>query len=47
MATLLLVFHATHLAGFGTADAIAELASLALLLPLPLAAIWAVDESDG
>lgn len=43
-ATLHLVFHATHLDGFGTADAIAELASLAFLLVPPLAAIWAVSE---
>lgn len=42
MATLHLVFHATHLDGFGTADAIAELTSLALLLLPPAAAIWAV-----
>lgn len=40
-ATLHLVFHASHLEGFGTADAVAEIASLALLLvPAPLA-IWA------
>jgi hypothetical protein len=40
-ATLHLVFHATHLEGFGTNDAVAEIASLALLLvPSPLA-IWA------
>ncbi|HEX5989260.1 MAG TPA: hypothetical protein VFY75_03475 [Solirubrobacterales bacterium] len=39
-ATLHLAFHAGHLGGFGTADAIAEIASLALLLlPAPLA-IW-------
>ncbi len=42
MATLHLAFHATHLSGFDTADAAAELTSLAvLLLPAP-AAIWAV-----
>jgi hypothetical protein len=44
MATLHFAFHATHLDGFGTADAIAELVSLGLLLPLPLAAIWAAGE---
>jgi len=41
-ATLHLVFHSGHLAGFGTADAIAELTTLALLLaPAPIA-IWAI-----
>ena len=43
-AALHLVFHATHLDGFGTGDAIAELASLAFLLAPPLVAIWAVAE---
>jgi hypothetical protein len=37
-----LLFHASHLAGFGTADAIAELATLALLLIPPPIAIWAI-----
>jgi hypothetical protein len=46
-ATLHLAFHATHLSGFGTADAIAELASLAALLVPALAAIWAVGEPGG
>jgi hypothetical protein len=46
-ATLHLAFHATHLSGFGTADAIAELASLAALLAPALAAIWAVGEPGG
>jgi hypothetical protein len=41
-ATLHLGFHATHLEGFDTADAIAELASLAFLLVPPPLAIWAV-----
>lgn len=41
-ATIHLVFHAGHLDGFGTADAIAEIASLALLLVPPLVAFWAV-----
>lgn len=41
-ATIHLGFHVTHLEGFGTGDAIAEIASLALLLvPAPVA-IWAV-----
>lgn len=44
-ATLHLVFHAGHLEGFGTADAIAELASLALLLIPPPIAIWGVGPS--
>jgi hypothetical protein len=41
-AALHLIFHAGHLDGFSTADAIAELASLALLLVPPPIAIWAV-----
>lgn len=41
-ATLHLIFHATHLDNFGTADAVAELASLAFLLVPPPLAIWAV-----
>jgi hypothetical protein len=44
MTTLHLFFHATHLDRFGAADAVAELISLALLLPPALAAIWAVGE---
>lgn len=41
-ATIHLVFHVTHLDHFGAGDAIAEVASLALLLvPAPVA-IWAV-----
>ena len=43
-ATIHLAFHATHLEGFGAADAIGELASLAALLAPPLVAIWAVSE---
>ncbi|HEY4778535.1 MAG TPA: hypothetical protein VIH47_02965 [Solirubrobacterales bacterium] len=43
-ATIHLLFHIDHLAGFGTADAIAEIATLALLLvPAPIA-IWGVSE---
>lgn len=41
-ATLHLFFHAGHLGNFGTADAIAEIASLALLLAPPPVAIWGV-----
>ena len=39
-ATLHLLFHVTHLDGFGPADATAEIASLAFLLVPPLVAIW-------
>jgi hypothetical protein len=42
-AALHLAFHATHLDDFGTGDAIAEIASLALLLIPPPLAIWAVS----
>jgi len=41
VATIHLAFHATHLEGFGTADAIGELASLTALFVPPLLAIWA------
>jgi len=44
-ATLHLAFHATHLDRFGTADAIAEILSLALLLIPPPLAIWAASAS--
>jgi hypothetical protein len=37
-----LLFHAGHLAGFTTANAIAELATLALLLVPPPIAVWAI-----
>jgi hypothetical protein len=40
-AGLHLIFHAGHLKGFGTADAAAEVASLALLLLPALVALWA------
>lgn len=40
-ASLHLIFHAGHLGDFGTADAIAEIASLALLLLPALVALWA------
>ena len=41
-ATLHLFFHAGHLENFSTADAIAEIVSLALLLIPPPLAIWGV-----
>jgi hypothetical protein len=41
-AGLHLFFHSTHLGGFGSADATAEIATLALLLAPPGIAIWAV-----
>lgn len=41
-ATLHLIFHASHLEGFSTADGIAEITTLALLLIPPPIAIWAV-----
>jgi hypothetical protein len=41
-ATLHLVFHSGHLDGFGTADAVAELLTLATLLVPPPLAIWGV-----
>lgn len=41
-ATLHLIFHSTHLGGFGSADAAAEIATLALLLAPPAISIWAV-----
>jgi hypothetical protein len=49
-ATLHLLFHATHLENFGAGDAVAEIASLALLLVPPPLAIWAVgnrQHTDG
>jgi hypothetical protein len=46
-ATIHLFFHATHLEGFGTADGVAEILSLALLLaPVPIA-IWAVGAAQS
>jgi hypothetical protein len=41
-AAIHLLFHAGHLAGFSTADAIAELFTLALLLVPPPIAVWGV-----
>jgi hypothetical protein len=46
-AAIHLAFHATHLDDFGTADAVAELASLAFLLVPPPVAIWAVGDGVG
>jgi hypothetical protein len=46
-ATLHLVFHSGHLDGFSTADAIAELATLATLLIPPPLAVWAIGRGDG
>jgi hypothetical protein len=34
-------FHARHLDGFGSGDAIEQLVSLAVVIALPLAALWA------
>ncbi len=42
-----LLFHVSHLAGFGTADAIAETFTLALLLIPPPIAVWAVGRPDA
>ncbi|HEV7615407.1 MAG TPA: hypothetical protein VGO36_04180 [Solirubrobacterales bacterium] len=38
-----LLFHAGHLEGFGSADAVAEILTLALLLVPPALAAWAVE----
>jgi hypothetical protein len=46
-ATLHLVFHVGHLEGFDTADAIAEIAGLALLLVPPPIAIWGISLVDS
>ncbi|HEU5062692.1 MAG TPA: hypothetical protein VFT79_06005 [Solirubrobacterales bacterium] len=43
-AGLHLLFHAGHLDGFSTADAIGELASLALLVGAPLVALWGTSD---
>lgn len=40
-ATLHLIFHIGHLDGFGTADAVGEITTLALLLVPPPLALWA------
>jgi hypothetical protein len=41
VAGLHLIFHASHLDGFGTADAVGEIATLALLLIPPALVLWA------
>ncbi|WP_320668907.1 hypothetical protein [Patulibacter defluvii] len=41
------VFHVRHLDGFGVADAIGEVLSLALLLVLPAVAVWALPSERG
>jgi hypothetical protein len=46
VAAIHLIFHIAHLQGFGIADAIAEIGSLALLLIPPPIAIWAVGPQD-
>lgn len=46
-ATLHLVFHASHLERFETADAVAEVASLALLLVPPPLAIWGTRRAEA
>ena len=45
-AVLHLGFHATHLDGFGTADAIGELLTLGLLVALPGVAVWALPPRE-
>ena len=42
-----LVFHARHLDGFGTGDAVQELVSLAVVVALPLIALWAATAPGG
>jgi hypothetical protein len=42
-----LIYHAAHLSGFGTGDAIAELFTLALLLAPPPLAIWATGRAEA
>jgi hypothetical protein len=44
-AALHLLFHLTHLGGFGTGDAIGQVLSLAALLVPPPIAIWAVGDA--
>lgn len=45
-AAIHLAFHVTHLDGFSAGDAIAQVASLALLLLPPPLAIWAVGRRE-
>jgi hypothetical protein len=46
-AVLHLAFHAAHLEGFDTADAIGEIGGLALVLVPPAVALWAVADRPG
>ncbi|HEV7771809.1 MAG TPA: hypothetical protein VGO48_00825 [Conexibacter sp.] len=41
------VFHVRHLDGFGTGDAVQELVSLAVVIALPLIALWAARPSPA
>jgi hypothetical protein len=41
------VFHARHLDGFSTGDAVQELVSLAVVIALPLIALWAATAPAG
>lgn len=47
MSLLHFAFHATHLDGFSTADAIGELVGLAIVLVVPAFAVWGVSERRG
>ena len=42
-----LVYHATHLDGWDTADAVAQIVSLAIVLALPVVAAIAATREDG
>jgi hypothetical protein len=46
MSLLHFVFHATHLDGFSTADAITELVALGVVLVVPAIAIWGIGDRD-
>jgi hypothetical protein len=46
-AAIHLGFHADHLGGFSTADAIAELTSLAFLVLLPALVLWGAAAAKG
>ncbi len=41
------IFHATHLEGFGTVDGATEIAALASLLVPPALVVWALRDSSG
>jgi hypothetical protein len=45
-ATLHLIFHAAHLENFGTADAVAEIVSLTLVVVPAALALWASSSPD-